>query len=152
MRAGGLGTALPGALLAAALLITGCTSSGVPMAPTPGDPGSPAPTTGPTPSGWPSGRPPLQTMPPLPSGTPAAVPDRQWQAILDDLASRGVTASPTVVSAEAVTWPDSSLGCPSPGVMYTQALVEGLRVMVEAGGKRFDYRLGSAGQLKLCER
>ena len=147
-----VGTALPGMLLAGVLLIAGCTTSGVPMAPSPGDPAPATPSAGPTPSGWPSGKPPLQTMPPLPSGSPATVPDRHWQAILADLAARGVSATPTVLSAEAVTWPDSSLGCPSPGVMYTQALVDGMRVVVEAGGERYDYRLGGAGQLKLCQR
>mgnify|MGYP006921665931 CR=1 FL=1 len=105
----------------------------------------------PTPAASPSGRPPFQTMPPLPSGTPAAVPPARWQAITDDLASRGVEGDPVLVSSEAVTWPDSALGCPSPGVMYTQALVDGLRVVVEAGGRRWDYRLGGT-QLKLCER
>ena len=111
---------------------------------------TPAPPAG-TPTGWPSGRPPLQTMPPLPSGTPAAVPPQHWQAILDDLAKREVEGTPTLVSSEAVTWPDSSLGCPSPGVMYTQALVDGLRVVVEADGRQFDYRIGG-GDLKLCQR
>ncbi len=130
-----------GALVAGALLLPGCGSSGVPMAPS-------EPTT---PAASPSGRPPFQTMPPLPSGTPAAVPPARWQAITDDLAARGVEGEPVLVSSEAVTWPDSSLGCPSPGVMYTQALVDGLRVVVDAGGRRWDYRLGG-GRLKLCER
>jgi hypothetical protein len=36
-----------------------------------------------------------------------------------------------VVSAERVTWNDGSLGCPSPGRSYTQALVPGYRVQLE---------------------
>jgi len=36
----------------------------------------------------------------------------------------------TVLSAEPVTWPDGSLGCPEPGGMYTQALVPGYRITV----------------------
>lgn len=141
----------PAGLLLAAVLLSGC-SSGVPMAPTSSDPGSATPAGSPTPTGWPSGRPPLQTMPPLPSGTPAEVSGPRWQAILDDLAGRQVAGTPTVVSAEAITWPDSSLGCPSPGVMYTQALVDGMRVVVEAGGARYDYRFGSDDKPKLCQR
>lgn len=143
------GTALPGLLLAGVLSLTGCGNPGVPMTPSPENP-TPAPPPG-TPTGWPSGRPPLQTMPPLPSGTPAPVPPQHWQAILDDLARREVKGTATLVSSEAVTWPDSSLGCPSPGVMYTQALVDGLRVVVEADGRQFDYRIGG-GDLKLCQR
>jgi hypothetical protein len=37
-----------------------------------------------------------------------------------------------VVQAEAVTWPDGALGCPEPGIVYTQALVPGYWVVVEA--------------------
>ncbi|MGC3955418.1 MAG: hypothetical protein QM804_14420 [Propionicimonas sp.] len=108
----------------------------------------PAPGTA-TPSGWPSGRPPLQTMPPLPSGTPVEVPPERWQAILDHLAGQGVTGTPELVSAEAVTWPDSSLGCPSPGVSYTQALVDGLRVVVRVAERQYDFRIAGT-ELKLC--
>jgi hypothetical protein len=38
-----------------------------------------------------------------------------------------------------VTWSDGALGCPAPGRFYTQALVPGFRVQLEAGGERFDY-------------
>ena len=55
-----------------------------------------------------------------------------------------------VVSAEAVTWSDGSLGCPMPGMMYTQALVPGYRVRIRAGGKEFDYHAGRAGAPALC--
>ena len=42
----------------------------------------------------------------------------------------------TVVQVEEVTWPDGSLGCPQPGMAYTQALVPGYRVTTFAGGER----------------
>ena len=35
-----------------------------------------------------------------------------------------------VISAEEVTWPDGSLGCPEPGMSYTQALVDGSKVVL----------------------
>ncbi len=44
-----------------------------------------------------------------------------------------------ILSAEAVTWSDGSLGCPQPGMMYTQALVPGYRVRIEADGQVLDY-------------
>ncbi len=130
-------------------LIAGCSTVGEPMA-TPEE-SSPAPSSqAPSPS-WPTGRPTFQTVSPSPTGAPASVPPARWQAILDDLAARGVTSSPELVSAEQVTWNDSSLGCPSPGVMYTQALVDGLRVVVTADGTRYDYRFGQGDKPKLCQ-
>ncbi len=104
-------------------------------------------------------RPPFGTMPPLasgplPSGDIGDVPDDIWQAVLDDLAQRvgEPVEQPTVTAAGAVTYNDGSLGCPEPGVMYTQALVEGYRVIVEVDGQEYDYRIGrSATDLRLCE-
>ena len=55
-----------------------------------------------------------------------------------------------VLSAERVTWSDGSLGCPSPGMLYTQALVPGFRVMLDAGGQVLDYHAGAGGHLVLC--
>lgn len=125
------------ALAAVALLLTGCASQGVPM-------------------DSPSTRPPFQTTGPMPStsaGATASVPPARWQAILDDLARRGVaTDQITLISAESVTFNDGSLGCPEPGRMYTQALVNGMRVQVKVGTKSYDYRFGSTNTPKLCER
>jgi hypothetical protein len=55
-----------------------------------------------------------------------------------------------VLGAEAVTWPDGSLGCPQPGMMYTQALVPGYRVRIEAGAEVLDYHAGRSGRPTLC--
>ncbi|MEI7744377.1 MAG: hypothetical protein WCK58_11605 [Chloroflexota bacterium] len=59
-------------------------------------------------------------------------------------------AAATVTAAEAVTWPDGSLGCPEPGVMYTQALVPGYRVVLESGGTSYDFRMPEGGEGRLC--
>jgi hypothetical protein len=56
-----------------------------------------------------------------------------------------------VVRAEAVVWNDGALGCPEPGMFYTQALVNGYRVVLEAGGQTYDYRATEAGVFRLCE-
>lgn len=79
--------------------------------------------------------------------TPAIV-----DPIIADAASRaGVPASEvTLVSAEAVTWPDGGLGCPLPGMVYPQVVVDGYQVIVEAGGRTYDYRGSSAGKFRLC--
>lgn len=118
------------------MLLAGCTSPGGPMS-TPSASGS---------------RPPFPTMSPVgtPSGTPTQVTPAQLQAITADLVARGVTAPPTVTSAMAVTWNDSSLGCPKPGMMYSQVITPGFRVLVEADGKPYDYRFGRGDTPTLC--
>ena len=109
----------------------------------------------PTPSASASTRPPFQTATPgpvAPTGTPTVVPQARWDALVADLSARGVTSTPTLVSAEAVTFSDGSLGCTSPGQSYTQALVDGMRVVVTAGDKTYDYRFGTGDDPVLCTR
>jgi hypothetical protein len=55
-----------------------------------------------------------------------------------------------ILSAEAVTWSDGSLGCPQPGMMYTQALVPGFRIRVRAGTETLDYHAGRGGAPTFC--
>jgi hypothetical protein len=73
--------------------------------------------------------------------------------IVADAAARlSVDASAvTIVSAHAETFSDGSLGCPEPGMMYTQALVDGYQVVVEANGTQLDYRGSGQGQFRLCK-
>jgi len=44
-----------------------------------------------------------------------------------------------VVSAEAVEWGDSSLGCPQEGMMYAQVLTPGYRIVLGYGGETYAY-------------
>ena len=55
-----------------------------------------------------------------------------------------------VLSAEAVTWSDGSLGCPQPGMMYTQALAPGFRIRIRAGAETLDYHAGRRGAPMFC--
>jgi hypothetical protein len=55
-----------------------------------------------------------------------------------------------VISSARVTWRDGSLGCPEPGMMYTQALVPGYRILVQAGAQKYDYHAGLSGPPKFC--
>jgi len=87
-----------------------------------------------------------------PSGVPASPSAAQLDAIRSDLRARGVTGAMTVVSSESVTFSDGSLGCPLPGVSYTQAQVQGMRVVVEADGRTYDYRFGRGDAPRLCEQ
>jgi len=115
----------------AVVLLAGCAPAvSVPVTPAPM---TPAPTTpGPSPAGTD-----LQSL---------------IRTVSDDAARRsGVDASRVrVLEAGAVTWSDGSLGCPEPDRMYTQALVAGYRIRVEAGGQQFDYHAGARGTWRLC--
>src|SRR5213082_2217990 len=55
-----------------------------------------------------------------------------------------------IARAESVVWKDGSLGCPEPGMMYTQALVNGYWVVIDAAGQRYDFRVASGGSFRLC--
>jgi hypothetical protein len=98
-----------------------------------------------------------ETLPPS-TGAPASgeVPseiDAIVAAILADAAERtGVPEEAIeVVQAEAVTWSDGSMDCPEPGMLYTQALVDGFHVIVDADGEELDYRSARGGSFLLCE-
>jgi hypothetical protein len=56
----------------------------------------------------------------------------------------------TVVDARAVTWPNGAMGCPEEGMMYTQALVPGYYILLEAEGERHAYHAGRNGQPFHC--
>jgi len=56
-----------------------------------------------------------------------------------------------VVRAEAVVWNDGSLGCPKPGEVYIQILVNGYWVVLEVEGTAYDYRVSDTGYFTLCE-
>ena len=74
-------------------------------------------------------------------------------AVVEDAAS-GAGIDPSrveVVTAEAVTWTDGSLGCPEPGMFYTQALVPGYRVVVEIDGERLAFHGDASGEFRFCE-
>jgi hypothetical protein len=45
----------------------------------------------------------------------------------------------TTKEIELITWNDASLGCPEPGKGYTQALVNGYRIVLEVKDKVYNY-------------
>jgi hypothetical protein len=118
-------------VLAAPLLVAACAA-------TDGGGGSPSPSPSPSPSDT--------------SLEIGGVPPDLFAAILHDAAGRaGVDSSAFSVSAAStVTWSDGSLGCPEPGIFYTQALVRGYRVILEAAGTKYDYHADRQGNFSLC--
>jgi hypothetical protein len=136
-------TARASALLLGLALAAACTGGPLPTGaiPTPPDLTQPTPIDTGTEA----------TMPP--DGPPAGpVPVELFTQIAEEAAAlAGVAvAELTVERAEAVTWSDGSLGCPAPGEMYTQALVEGYWVVLRGGGQEFDFRASQQGQVKIC--
>lgn len=57
----------------------------------------------------------------------------------------------SVVEAAAVSWPNSAMGCPQPGMAYLQVPTDGSRIILEADGRRYDYHYGGRRGLFLCE-
>ena len=57
-----------------------------------------------------------------------------------------------LVSFTPVTWPDGSMGCPEPGMMYTQVLVEGYRIQLRSGGRVYEYHGGGTRAPFLCAK
>lgn len=103
-------------------------------------------------------RPMTRSLPPRvptsgPMGEPAVPPQDLLQNVLADAALRSGLGwdAITLRSAWRVTWNDGSLGCPQPGMNYTQALVPGWRLLVEARADVLDYR--AAGEsFFVCEQ
>ena len=73
-------------------------------------------------------------------------------AVRRDLAQRLMLAEAqiTLVRAEAVDWPDSSLGCPQPGMMYLQVVTPGYRLVLAAGGVSTEYHTDAGGRFVVC--
>lgn len=153
--------------LAAAMLVTAC--AGTPETPTQSSE-PPVEQSEATPTSSPTAAPqsPLAVEPPRAVESPLLTPlassadvggvtGEAPQALLDlilaDAASRTGLAREAlrVIQDQAVVWPDGSLGCAQPGMVYTQALVEGYHVIVAAGEQTLDYRAGRSNSFRLCE-
>ena len=81
------------------------------------------------------------------------VPSGFQEAVVVDAAGR-LDVDETeveIVDARSVDWPDGSLGCPQPGVLYTQVITPGYQVVVAAGGTTLDYRLDRRGAFRVCD-
>lgn len=80
------------------------------------------------------------------------VPANLQTAAIQDAAQRSGKPrdAVTIVVAEAVTWSDGSLGCPEPGMLYTQALVPGYRIVAKVDGQQYEYHAGARGLPKFC--
>ncbi|MBI3156766.1 MAG: hypothetical protein HYZ20_15360 [Burkholderiales bacterium] len=85
-------------------------------------------------------------------GQPVA-PDALAAAIRADAArmlARDDGGAGLAVTLQDAVWSDGSLGCPQPGMMYTQALVPGWRVVVGDGAREWVYHASRAGAWLHC--
>jgi len=115
-----------------------------------GSPSSPASSAGPTsPSPDAPSSEPAETEPVTGEVPPAVL--AAAQAELAAIIGADAAAGAVVVSAEAVEWPDSSLGCPQPDMMYLQVITPGYQVVFEVDGKQYDMRATKAGGVMVCE-
>lgn len=85
----------------------------------------------------------MATTGPLRAKVEQALQDAAQRTQLD-------TSRLRVTLAETVTWPDGSLGCPEPGRQYSQALVSGYRIRIEADARTLEYHGSLRGQPFLC--
>ena len=91
---------------------------------------------------------PAKAAAPSSSTAAPATSDERAEAAIADLASRkGYARSEiSVVRVESVTWPDGALGCPTKDGQYTQAIVEGYRIILAWKGVEYRYH-GAVGAL-----
>lgn len=85
-----------------------------------------------------------------PTPTPGAYPGAVMAAVR--ALSEQLDVPPeeiTVAAWEPVDWPDTSIGCPQPGMMYAQVIVPGYVVFLEARGETFRVHTDQAGQ-RVC--
>ena len=88
--------------------------------------------------------------------TPPTSPSRIESLIekaKEDLAKR-LSINVTEISlleAREVVWPDASLGCPQPDMVYTQVQVDGLLIRLGVGKEMYFYHSGGNTEPFLCE-
>ena len=138
-----------------ALLLAGCNpiaSTYSPAAPTQPPSGTTTLSATETTSTMPA---PLDDMPRDPPLLDPAGPEVQSliEIAKADLAQRlSIAVSQiNVRDYRTVLWPDDSLGCPQPGVTYTEVPVPGYLVILESRGKEFEYHANLKNYVFYCE-
>jgi hypothetical protein len=83
--------------------------------------------------------------------------DSVWHAQVeqakDDLARRLSIEVGRIelLEIQQVVWPDSGLGCPQPGMVYTQVQQDGLLIRLRVGEVVYNYHSGGGRPPFLCE-
>jgi outer membrane protein assembly factor BamB len=83
---------------------------------------------------------------PTPTHIPVDLTPAQRAAITALSENLGLSAGEiTVVSTEAVEWPDACLGIEGPELSCAQVITPGFRVILDANGKQVEYRTNEDG-------
>lgn len=85
-----------------------------------------------------------------PAAAHTAEPTAQDLAVADLAGRLGI--APTAITVREVLeaeWPDASLGCPQPEMMYAQVITYGQRILLEASGRTYEYH-AARGYVILC--
>ena len=56
----------------------------------------------------------------------------------------------TLIHISRFSWPDSAIGCPKPGLQYTQAIVPGFLALLDHGNKKYRIHIGN-GRAVVCD-
>jgi len=126
--------------VAVMLVFSACAPGAGNQAPTPGAaaPTSPSPV-------------PVASV--LPGSSSSADPQPAVDAALRD-ASLHLSVALADLKVDQVQprqWGDSSLGCPKPGLMYSQIVTPGFLILISGAGKQLEYHSDSRGQVVLCQ-
>lgn len=96
--------------------------------------------------------------PNLMNQTPTA-PEKSGLEMLIAQAKRDLAARLSIqesdielVKAEAVVWSDASLGCPQPEMAYIQIPFDGSLIILQAGGRQYEFHAGGKRGVFLCEQ
>jgi hypothetical protein len=93
---------------------------------------------------------------PIPAtGASPVVPPESAAAVdaaMSDAASHlGVTPDALRVDqVQSRDWPDSSLGCPQPGQLYSQVVTPGFLVVISSGAHQLEYHTDDRTRVTLC--
>ena len=91
--------------------------------------------------------------PPPTVEAPAAKAPTSAAQSAQQVAAEALNVAPesvTVLEMEEVDWPDASLGCPQPDMMYAQVITPGYKATVEIEGETYDVHLDASGRGVVC--
>jgi hypothetical protein len=89
---------------------------------------------------------PTESATQIPTESPAELSPVEDAVVAHHAEGAGISPDDiTVVSTEEVEWPDGCLGLRIEGLMCTQAIVPGFRIILEANGREVEYRTNEDG-------
>jgi hypothetical protein len=80
--------------------------------------------------------------------------DASVRAAINDWAAQ-LKAAPEkvhVISVSPTDWPNTSLGCPKPGMFYAQVIVEGYKIVLATGREQVEYHSDKRGRVVTCSK